>query len=441
MQVILATTEIEGIEAFKQFLSAHGFPVVREFRYATIDTVNEIAGTPAEVIFVSSELPLHGLTILEFVEAIREHVPALRVVFHATEQLPGDPLLSDLVGLGVYDILLSTNDDSFGKDLLEVLRQPRTFKDVKHLRVPASGTGNGPGAGTEVKPSASLPGILPSGRGRRVIVFARLGHAVGISFLSFSLAAVLAELGRKTLLIDADEKERGLSAFFGNGGPEASRDITLLRAVSSLKDLLAGATYNETLKRLWVLGMPVTDSKPPGLTHEDFAQLLGLVGDQLDYIVIDAGLPVSTFTTAALSLADSSYLVFDHDLNRTAAAVRDSRGVWDGLRVPRFKWSLVFNRHDPLHDQDVHHQLKNYLSKYLSLDPSVAVLEVPDIGAYAPRFTNKEELSLLRLKAQPKDDEERRLYDFREALLALAGEKVSVASSGNLWARLFRKGR
>ena len=70
--------------------------------------------------------------ILEVIYNIVVSFPNVRIVFMASKRDIGDELLSTLVGYGVYDILYGSEIKVL--DLLDLIRKPQTFADVRHLK-------------------------------------------------------------------------------------------------------------------------------------------------------------------------------------------------------------------------------------------------------------------------------------------------------------------
>ena len=70
--------------------------------------------------------------ILDIVYEIRLQLPDARIVFLASDRKPGDPLLAELVGNGVYDILAGNRLSA--PDLINLIREPNKFSDVAMYR-------------------------------------------------------------------------------------------------------------------------------------------------------------------------------------------------------------------------------------------------------------------------------------------------------------------
>lgn len=76
---------------------------------------------------------LNGSTdILDIVYEVRLQLPDARIVFLASERNPGDSLLAELVGNGVYDILAGNKLSA--PDIMTLIREPNKFSDVAMYR-------------------------------------------------------------------------------------------------------------------------------------------------------------------------------------------------------------------------------------------------------------------------------------------------------------------
>jgi capsular exopolysaccharide synthesis family protein len=155
-----------------------------------------------------------------------------------------------------------------------------------------------------------------------VIVLTSSGQGEGKSTICANLGVVLAQAGKRTLIIDGDFRKPMLHAFFG------------LRNIRGLTEVLA-RMYS--LQEVWsepLTGLKVVPvgSIPPNptelLSSQRLSELLASVREEFDYVLIDAP-PVLLVSDAAIMAkqGDGVLLVLDAQKTRKWALQESIRNL------------------------------------------------------------------------------------------------------------------
>lgn len=170
-----------------------------------------------------------------------------------------------------------------------------------------------------------------------IIMFTGPTPALGKSFVSLNLAAVLAQAGHRVVVIDADLRRGRLHRYFQWG------------AAPGVADLVTGQCSVEQAVRatpIENLSVVPSGSKPPNpaeiLLHEDFGALLGKLSSQFDYVIVDTP-PVLPVADAAIvgALAGTTFVVLksgEHPMRAIQETVRRLQRT--GLEVK----GVIFNQ-------------------------------------------------------------------------------------------------
>jgi receptor protein-tyrosine kinase len=152
----------------------------------------------------------------------------------------------------------------------------------------------------------------------KVIVFTSPGRREGKSITCANLGVVLAQAGRSALIVDCDLRKPAMHQVFGLDNSRGL--ITVLVKEGSLQD-----TWHEPIEGLKVLTVgPAPPNPAEVLSTQRFAELVGQVREEFDYVLLD-GPPVGPVSDSAiLSVhADGALLVVDAQ-NTRKVAVRQS---------------------------------------------------------------------------------------------------------------------
>lgn len=143
MNVLIAMANEQVAEAFSKHIKEreHHVPEVCVSIEDLIEyLMNEEKGklNPPDAILMSSDIAQKMEDRrLEFLSncllTIREVFPNVQFIILATEKV-GHPFLSELVSIGIYNIFLTTTKKYKVAELLDSIKTPKTFTDVKELR-------------------------------------------------------------------------------------------------------------------------------------------------------------------------------------------------------------------------------------------------------------------------------------------------------------------
>lgn len=129
----------------------------------------------------------------------------------------------------------------------------------------------------------------------KVIMVAGASPKIGKTFTSLNLSAVLAESGKKVLVIDADLRRGTLHQYLGVSRRHGLSELVMNDSLDPLSQL--HHTHKPDLYALTTGELPASPAEL--LLHQSFQALLDLYQNHFDYIVIDAP-PILAVTDAAI---------------------------------------------------------------------------------------------------------------------------------------------
>ena len=173
-----------------------------------------------------------------------------------------------------------------------------------------------------------------NGKRPRVLVMTSAGPGEGKTTVTSNLAIALAEIRRKTLLIDADMRKPRQHSIFDL--PNERGLSTLLQEPELTDEALAGMVQESPVPNLYILPSGPSTSAAASLLHSPIMpQLLKRLSKEFDMVLIDTA-PMLQMPDARVvgRMADAVVLVTrSGHTTRDAAVAASERLTEDGTRV------------------------------------------------------------------------------------------------------------
>lgn len=332
-----------------------GIEIVRETPYFNRSILDLLVKLAPDVVIIGEDLPGDGdITLLQLVYGLR--CANIRVIFLSHARQQGDPFLSDLVSLGVTDLVLGGAISI--RRLEEMIRTPTPWADVGHLLIPgrrpdvqevpeppAPPAESGAGAAPEEEKGEEPPAApksepkakkfeVPLVRRRVVVeetsppvqapVAPQKGTTVlvglspegtGVTTTAISLAALWGEAGCRTALVDLDP------VF-----PSVATLLQVPPTFSGLNFLLQGERSEDSAAETYgirVFNSPAYPAEPAAarMTEAHLIRIMDRLRGDHERIIIDAGHRIDhPAVRAALQVADEVLIVVDLDAYRVIVA-------------------------------------------------------------------------------------------------------------------------
>ena len=260
---------------------------------------------------------------------------------------------------------------------------PSAFLDTGHPPVGAVGdqaarlralirSGGPPARATAVGGrTASTPAAPPAGRRARMISISSGKGGVGKTSLSVNLAVALAELGRRTVLVDADLGLANADVLCGMS-PARRLDALLAEGARTLAEIAVDAPGGFRLVPGAVGADRVADLGPAGRGR--LLEALSELERSADVVVVDTAAGLGRGVTSFMRAADLAVIVVTPEptsiadayaLIKSAARDQGDMGATGGELVSP---ALVVNQaRDAAEAQKVHARLDAVCAKFLGL--------------------------------------------------------------------------
>lgn len=274
----------------------------------------------------------------------------------------GAPLLRKAVEIGVWDII--SGQDIHPLDIIRQIYHPANYSAVAHLRLAPTDKGQiklipqyvekEKIVEVPVEKEVYIKEIIRekqyvkvgTARGLKESVLVWSSYQAGKTFLAVNLAAALAGMGLKTVLVDTDWEGSGLESHFLLEREERFVLLKALKGPGDLEQVLAGAHVYR--KNLTVLSLPMGKKELPEVSMEEFLLFYDSLRVKYDFLVLDGCRNIhSPLTQAAMKVASRVLVVVTQDLFR----VKLTRQVLKELEARRTKlekFEAVLNFYVPV---------------------------------------------------------------------------------------------
>lgn len=128
-KTISLIANVKVLKPLSEIIAKKGYIIQQQLPVLTLPITNQLMDSPPDIIFISEEVECDDdLTIIETIGLIKEKVNP-RFIVQTRPRIIGDPLLSDLVSLAVYDFI--TSNEFEVNELIRLIENPRHYPDVK----------------------------------------------------------------------------------------------------------------------------------------------------------------------------------------------------------------------------------------------------------------------------------------------------------------------
>ncbi len=311
---------------------------------------------------VLMDINMPGMDGIAASEAITKDVPATQVVMMSV-QSDADYIRRSMLAGARYFLTKPFSGD----ELLTTLRRVYEHSRDAMARMPAAGLGQGDLLGAE--PDSA------GGQGKVVTVFSAKG-GVGCSVLAANLAVALAQMGRNTVLLDANLYFGDMAVLLDVQGTRSIVDLA--EAFEELDADMVRSVLTPHDSGLRVLLAPPRPEMGEMVTSEHLREIISYLRRECEYLIVDTITSLGDTMLTALDEADRILLIATPDI----PCVKDTRlffEVVDQLEYEREKTMLVLNQVDKnagIRPEDIEKTMKQTVTASVPADPRTVMFSV-----------------------------------------------------------------
>lgn len=188
----------------------------------------------------------------------------------------------------------------------------------------------------KLRPTAAAPG-------GKVLAFISCKGGSGATFLATNVGSLLAE-NKSVLLIDLNLQFGDALSFVYEGKP-ASTLADVSREINRLDASFLSASAVKVSNNFSILAAPEDPSQAIEIKPEHVDAIISLATTQYDFVILDLGRPIDSFSVKSLDRANSIFPVLQAGLPHLRNA-KKMLAIFKSLGYGRDKIELIINRYE-----------------------------------------------------------------------------------------------
>jgi pilus assembly protein CpaE len=179
-------------------------------------------------------------------------------------------------------------------------------------------------------------------KGKIINIVPTIG-GVGSTTIACNIAASMAQLGHKTVLVDLDLVRGGVAGYFDQRPRYAIADL-MTNSESMDRQVLENALTVHAKSGVAILARPDLPEDSQRISQAGFNRLLGVLGRMYEYVVVDSVMSIDPLYAAAISAASMNMIVMQLNVPSAKNAERFV-GTLRRSGIEAAKIKIVVNRY------------------------------------------------------------------------------------------------